>query len=477
MKTKGPRPDPVSAASTSNSSHDTNTSSSLHRRRTKPTCARCRNHGISIPVKGHKGICPCRNCTCVMCYVVAQGGKYRAIQLAIWRDREKQFRETDRDTSSHIESHKSPQAATAHVLGNDSNAVAGRDAIHSLYGCCNAQIPSASPAPNASRNIIPPSHHQHQLTQWYHQDFESYVPLNAADTIVEERRKPLPSSMSIIEKTQSVLPGHTQNNPFNIIPHEQLSYMTNHSVAIPPPQPKSQLPIPCGERFTNSGPFTTAPDLVRDACSTKSGSDSLSPSGSTSGRTLPIDSGTYTNMASSIIQPPQQYLRLSPACCLYAPELKAVTPMADLLPIIDGSGSVSSSSATNTTVPSVPNICMHTPGGTIPPPDTKRRFSLSCKNGFAPYRPRKTAEAPVTDFRSIDSLSSSFTSTTSRTLPVIPSAWTNDGSTSIPQRQPAMRQSQCSRGNLPSCGASGTPYYGTILIRPYDLNSLLLKGR
>jgi hypothetical protein len=40
-----------------------------------------------------------------------------------------------------------------------------------------------------------------------------------------------------------------------------------------------------------------------------------------------------------------------------------------------------------------------------------------------------------------------------------------------------MRQAQCSRGNLPSCGASGTPYYGTILIRPYDLNSLLLKGR
>lgn len=475
MKTKGFRSDPVTAASTSNSSYDTNTSSSLHNRRGKPTCARCRNHGIFIPVKGHKRICPCRNCTCFMCYVVAQGGRYRAIQLAIWRDGEKQLRETDRVTSSQNGSYKSPQAATPPVPGTDSNAVAGRDALLSSYGCCSAQNPPTSPAPNASRIIIPQPQHQHQLTRWYHQDFDSYTPLNAADTIVDERRKSLPSSSSIIGKTQSVLPSDKQNNPFSIIPPEQLSYMTNHSITIPSPQPKSQLSIPCGERFTNSGPFTTAPDLVTDMCSIKSGSDSLSSSGSTSSKTLPIDSGTYTNIASNIIQPPQQYLQLPPACCQLAPQLQAVTPMPDLLPMIDGSGSISSSSTSNTTVPNVPNVCMHSPGGTIPQPDTKRQFSLLCKNRFEPYRPRKTAEAPVTDFRSIDSLSSSFTSKTSRTLPVIPSAWTNDGSTSIPQRQPVMRQTQCSRGNLPSCGASGTPYYDT-LIRQYDLNSLFLKG-
>lgn len=476
MKTKGSRSDPVSAASTSNSQHDTNTSYSLQKRRGKPTCARCKNHGFSIPVKGHKGICPQRDCPCVMCYVVSEGGRYRAMQLAIWRDREKQARETDRDTSSQNKSYKFPQAATPPVPGTDSNAVAGRDALLSLYGCCSAQNPSTSPAPNASRNIISPPQHQHQLTRWYHQDFESYTPLNAADTIVEERRKSLSSSISITGKTQSVLPSDKQNNHFSIIPPEQLSYMTNHRVTIPQPQPKPQLSIPCGERYTNSGPFTTAPALVTDMCSIKTGSDSLSSSGSTSGMTLPIDSGTYTNIASSIIQPPQQYLQLPPACCQYAPQLQVVTPMTDSLPMIDGSGSVSSSSATNTTVPSVPNIYMLTPDGTIPPPDTKREFSLLCKNRFASYRPRKIAEAPVTDFRSIDSLSSSFTSKTSRTLPVISGARTNDGSTSIPQRQPVMRQTQWSCGNLPSCGASGTPYYDT-LIRQYDLNSLLLKGR
>ena len=459
MKTKRSQPDPVSAASTRNSSHNTDTSSSLRKPRTKPTCARCRNHRILTEVKGHKRICPRRDCKCFKCHVVAEGGKFRAMQLAIWRSQKKQLWETDRNTSSQTDSHKSLEEATPPVPGTDSNAVADSDALLSLYGCYSAQNPSTSPAPNTIRNVIPPP--QHQLTRWYNQNFESYAPLNAADTIVEERRESLPSSISISGKTQSVLPNDLQNNPFSTIPPEQLSYMTSHSVTIPPPQPTSRLSIPCGERFTNSGPFTKASALLTDTYSIKSGRDLLSSSGSTSGRTSPIDSNNYTNIASSIIQPQQQYLNLPPACCHYARQLQAATPMTDLLSVIDGSGSVSSSFATNTTVPNVPN--------------TKRQFSLLCKNGFAPY-PQLIAEAPVTDFRSIDSLSSSFTSKTSRTLPVIPIAWTNDDRTSLPTRQPVMRQTQCPCGKLPSCGASGTPNYDT-LIRQYDLNSLFLKGR
>lgn len=423
MKTTGCGPDPVSATSTSNSSHNTNDSSSLYKLRTnrnKPNCAWCRNHGITIPVKAHKRSCKNRDCVCAMCHVVREAGRYRALQLRIWREAEKErkLRETDRD----MKSDKSRETATPFAPGTDSKAVSESGARPSLNGRYTAQNPSTSPAPNAIRNIIPPPQLQRQLTRQYYQDFESCTPLNAADTIVEGRRESLSSSNSTSGKTQPVVRSDLQNSSFSTIPLQQLSYwpqisnktrpivphawMTNHSVTVPPPQS-----IQCGESFTNSGPITTAAVLVADMCSIFSGSDSVSSSGSTSGRTLPIDPGTYTNIASSFIQPLQQYLPFSPACCFtnYAPQPQAATTMTDLLPMIDGRGSVSSSSTTNTTVPNVPNVCMDTRDGT--------------------------------DFHSIKSLSASSTSKVSRTQPVTPSAGTNDSSTSISTWQPVTRPS------------------------------------
>jgi doublesex- and mab-3-related transcription factor 4/5 len=489
MNTTGSRPEPVSVASTSNSSYDTNTSSSLHNRRTKPTCARCRNHYLLTPVKGHKRSCRYRDCTCVKCHVVAEGGRFRAMQLWIWRHVERQrramlgekkrLRKTDRDMSSETESDKFCETATPSAPGTDSNAVAESDAFPSLYGCYTVQNPSTSHAPNAIR-IIPPPQLQQRLTPRYHPHFESDTPLNAAETMVEETRKSL-SSISISAETQSVVPSDLQNNSFCTIPHQQLSHMpqnssetqpgvstawmTNHSVTIPPTQS-----IPW---FTNSGPFTTAATPVTDMCSTRSGSYSLSPAGSTSGP------GTYNNIASSIIQQSQQYPQFSPACCQgstnYALQPQAVSPKTDLLSMRDGSGSLSSSFTTNTTVPNVPNVCKSTPCATIPQPNTKIKTSRFGKNSFAPYTPLNDAADPRTDFRSVDSLSSSFTSKISGTQPVIPSDRTNVGRTSIPTCQPVMRPSQCSCGNLPSHDAAGTSYYGA-LIQQYYLNSLFLKG-
>jgi hypothetical protein len=494
MKTTGCRPDPVSAASISRNSQNTNTRSSLHKGRTKPTCARCRNHGISIPVKRHKGDCVFRECVCFKCYVVREGGRYRAMQLANWREGEKQeklkqgekekLRKTDRDTSSETVNDKFRETATPYAPGTDSNAVAENEALHSLHGCYSAQNPSTCPEPYAIRNTVPPHQIQHQLTRQYHPNYDSCTPMNAAGNVVDERRELLSSSISISGKTQPIMSSDLQNTPFSTIPHQQLRYrqqissntqrlvptawMTNHSVTIPPPQSKVQFSIPCGERFTNSGSITSADTLVTDMCSIKSGSDSLSSPGSTSGRTLPIDPSTYTNNASSIIQQQQQYLNFLPACCLNF--TNAPTRMTDLLSVIDGSGSASSRSTTNTTVPNVPNVYMHAPGGTIPPPKTETQFPLLCNNGFAPYGPVNNAEDPGTDFHSIDSLSSSSTSSSSRTTPVM-----NVGCTSIPTQQSVMRQSECSCGNLPSYGAAGTDIR-TFLIRQYILNSRFLNG-
>lgn len=490
MNTTGSRPDPVSAASTSNSLYDRNTSSRLRNGRTKPTCARCRNHYILTPVKGHKRSCRYRDCTCVNCQVVAEGGRLRAMQLWIWRQVEKQrkamlgekktLRKTDRDTSSETESDKFRETATPSAPGTNSNAVVESDAFPSLYGCYTAQNPSTSHAPNAIR-IIPPPQLQHRLTRWYHPYFESDTPLNVAETRVEEIRKSLPP-ISINGETQPVVPSDLQNNPFSTTAPQQLSYMphsgiesqpvvptawmTNHNVKIPPTQS-----IPW---FTNSGPITTAATPVTDVSSINSGGYSLSSPGSTNGRTLPIGPGTYSNITSSIIQQSQQCPQFSPACCQgstnYALQPQAVTPKTNLLSLKGGGGSVSSSSTTNTTVPTVPNDCTRTPCATIPQPNTKMKSSRLVKNRFAPYPPLNVAEDPPTDFRSIESLSSSFSPKISGTLLVIPSDRTNVGRTSIPTCQPVMRPSQCSCGNLPRHDAAAT------LIRQYYLNSLFLKG-
>lgn len=413
-------------------------------------------------------------------------------------------REAYKDASVETESDKYQETATQSAPGTDSQSVADRDVLPGLYGCYSAQDMPTNPAANASRNIIPQPQLQHQLPRQYHQDFENYRPLNTADTIGD----PVTHSLSNEERTDSasssgstsggriqpVVPSDWKN-PCSKISPQQLSYrpeisgktqpsvptgwMTNPSVTIPPLQPKLQLSITCGETFTNSGPLTTTTALVTDICSIKNDSDSLSSSAYTIGRTLPVNPSTCINIAHSTIQPSQRYLQLSPSCCHnftnYVSQPQASPPGTNLLSMIDGSVSLPSGSTSNIVLPNVPSVCMNTPSSTIPPPGTKTEFSLLCSSKFTQSGPLNIAECPGTDFRSIDSLSSSFPPKSSGTLPVITSAWMTAARTTIPQRQLVMRPPQWSCGNLPSYGAEGTSYYDT-LIRQYDLNSRYLNG-
>ena len=60
-----------------------------------PKCARCKNHGVICPLKGHKGLCKWKDCTCKNCSLIIQRQRIMAAEQNVLKEMAEHKRENE----------------------------------------------------------------------------------------------------------------------------------------------------------------------------------------------------------------------------------------------------------------------------------------------------------------------------------------------------------------------------------------------